>query len=97
VSKLGKRLISSVKKTRAALRAGAALRVHVPADVDVKKIRKNLHMSQNDFAARFGIPQGTLKDWEQRRRKPDSPARVLLMVIDKQPEAVQRALSESLG
>jgi putative transcriptional regulator len=92
MSKIGKRLIASVQKTRATLRAGGSLKMHVPADVDARKIRQKLHMSQSDFAARFGIPEGTLKDWEQRRRKPEGPARVLLMVIAKDPEAVSRAL-----
>jgi putative transcriptional regulator len=49
-------------------------------------------MSQNAFAARFGILPSTLRDWEQNRRHPDGAARVLLMVIDKEPDAVTRAL-----
>jgi putative transcriptional regulator len=95
MSKLGKRLIASVKETRAILRGkggAATLRVHVPADVDVQGIRKRLGVSQAQFSARFGISPGTLRDWEQHRKKPEGPARVLLMVIDKEPEAVQRAL-----
>jgi len=50
-------------------------------------------MSQNAFAARFGILPSTLRDWEQNRRHPDGAARVLLMVIDKEPDAVTRALA----
>jgi putative transcriptional regulator len=50
-------------------------------------------MSQNAFAARFGILPSTLRDWEQNRRQPDGAARVLLMVIDKEPDAVTRALT----
>ena len=50
-------------------------------------------MSQNGFAARFGILPSTLRDWEQNRRHPDGAARVLLMVIDKEPDAVFRALA----
>jgi putative transcriptional regulator len=95
MSRLGKRLIASVKKARANLQAGGILRVHVPADVDAKKIRQRLHMSQSVFAARFGIPEGTLKDWEQRRRKPEGPARAYLMVIARNPDAVRRALENS--
>jgi putative transcriptional regulator len=49
-------------------------------------------MSQNAFAARFGILPSTLRDWEQNRCHPDGATRVLLMVIDKKPDAVtQRA------
>jgi putative transcriptional regulator len=44
-------------------------------------------------AARFGILPATLRDWEQNRRHPDGAARVLLMVIDKEPDAVTRALA----
>ena len=60
--------------------------------LDVQGIRKKLALSQAEFASRFGIAEGTLKDWEQHRKRPEGPARVLLMVIDKEPEAVQRAL-----
>ena len=70
----------------------ATYRVHVPSSIDVRKIRKRLGMSQTEFAARFGIAPGTLRDWEQRRKTPDGAARVLLMVIDKEPKAVLRAL-----
>jgi putative transcriptional regulator len=50
-------------------------------------------MSQGDFAARFGISPATLRNWEQGRRQPEGPARVLLAIIDREPQAVQRALS----
>jgi putative transcriptional regulator len=98
MSKLGKRLIASVKEARAVLRGkarGSTMRVHVPADVDVRTIRKKLGVSQSEFAARFGISPGTLRDWEQRRKKPEGPARVLLKVIEKEPEAVRRALEHA--
>jgi putative transcriptional regulator len=64
----------------------------VPAEIDVQRIRRSLHLSQNEFASRFGISPGTLRDWEQGRKKPEGPARVLLMVIAKDPKAVTRAL-----
>ena len=72
---------------------GRATVVHVPEQVDVKAIRKRLGLSQTAFAARFGISPSTLRDWEQNRRQPEGPARVLLTVIDREPEAVERALS----
>lgn len=68
-------------------------RVFVPADVDVKAIRARMGLSQNAFAARFGFSSAAVRDWEQRRRKPEATARVLLTLIDKEPEAVQRALA----
>ena len=67
-------------------------RVHVFAPVDIVAARKKLGMSQNKFAETFGISPGTLRGWEQGRREPDGPARVLLRVIDREPEAVKRAL-----
>ena len=67
--------------------------VIVPKQVDVKAIRKRLGMTQTSFAARFGISLGALRDWEQNRRQPEGPARVLLTVIDHEPEAVERALA----
>ena len=73
----------------------ASYRVHVPADVDVARIRRKLKLSQSDFAARFGIAPGTLRDWEQKRKRPEGPARVLLVVIEREPDAVERAIRAS--
>jgi putative transcriptional regulator len=96
MSKFGKRLIASAKQARLIARGKAdpaTYRVHIPAKVDVAAIRKRTKLSQNAFAARFGITPATLKDWEQHRREPEGPARTLLLIIDKEPEAVSRALS----
>jgi putative transcriptional regulator len=73
----------------------ASYRVHVPADVDVGRIRRKLKLSQSEFAARFGIAPGTLRDWEQKRKRPEGPARVLLIVIEREPDAVDRAIRAS--
>jgi len=51
--------------------------------------------SQSQFAEHFGIKLDTLQDWEQGRRVPDGPARAFLIVIDREPEAVHRALALS--
>ena len=59
----------------------------------VKIIRRALRLSQEDFAARFHIPIGTLRDWEQGRKDPDAAARAYLIVIGRNPEAVRQALS----
>ena len=58
----------------------------------VKIIRRALGLSQDDFAARYHIPIGTLHDWEQGRAVPDQAARAYLTVIARNPEAVQKAL-----
>ena len=59
----------------------------------VKIIRRALGISQEDFAARYHIPIGTLRDWEQGRVAPDQAARAYLTVIARDPEAVRKALS----
>src|SRR5436305_5249324 len=58
----------------------------------VKIIRRALGLSQDDFAARYRIPIGTLRDWEQGRAVPDQAARAYLTVIARDPEAVRKAL-----
>ena len=55
-------------------------------------IRRALKLSQEEFAARFHIPPGTLRDWEQGRSEPDAAARAYLRVIAREPEVVPRAL-----
>jgi len=59
----------------------------------VKIIRRALGISQEDFAARFHIPIGTLRDWEHGRVAPDQAARAYLTVIARNPEAVRKALN----
>lgn len=62
----------------------------------VKVIRRALGLSQEDFAAKFHIPLGTLRDWEQSRKEPDAAARAYLVVIARNPSAVNEALHPSL-
>lgn len=69
-----------------------AYRVHVPAHVDVKAIRKRLGMTQQVFAARFGFSINTLRHWEQSKRKPEGPTRAYLLVIERAPQVVQKVL-----
>ncbi|MGP8243890.1 MAG: helix-turn-helix domain-containing protein [Bryobacteraceae bacterium] len=65
--------------------------VDVPT-TDVRAVRRKLGLSQSEFANRFGFGSATLKNWEQGRTRPDGPARVLLAVIARHPEAVEDAL-----
>ena len=60
--------------------------------VDIKAIRRKLHVSQSQFAGLIGVSVDTLQNWEQGRREPDGPARALLRVADKKPKAVLEAL-----
>lgn len=59
----------------------------------VKIIRRALKLSQDEFAARFRIPVGTLRDWEQGRKEPDAATRAYLIVIGRDPDAVSKALA----
>ncbi len=58
----------------------------------VRTVRKRLGISQAAFAARYRIPVGTLRDWEQARKHPDAPALAYLQVIAKEPDVTARAL-----
>ena len=66
--------------------------VHIPAEIDVKAIRSRLSLTQQQFATRFGFNITTLRHGEQGRRVPDGTARAYLRVIDREPQAVQKAL-----
>ena len=58
----------------------------------VRALRKKLNLTQEEFAARFHLPLGTVRDWEQGAHRPDKAAQVLLRVIARDPDAVARAL-----
>lgn len=68
-------------------------RAHSPEKIDVKAIRTKLHISQKQFAYYFGVSIRTIQEWEQHRRNPTSTARNFLKVIEREPKAVQKALS----
>ncbi len=68
-------------------------RVHIPAEVNVKKIRRRLGLSQEAFAETYGFALSAVRDWEQGRRRPERSARILLKIVEKEPEAVTRALA----
>lgn len=63
--------------------------------VNVKKLRDRLGLTQEEFATRYRIPVGTLRDWEQGRKRPDAPARAYLTVIARDPHTVASLLGEA--
>lgn len=65
--------------------------VRVP-HVDVQLLRKQMRLSQDEFAAKFGFAPASVRNWEQGRRQPEGPARVLLAVIARHPEVVEEVL-----
>jgi putative transcriptional regulator len=92
---LGKRLLRASKEARAIVRGEAnpsTYRIHVPADIDVKRLRRRLRLSQAEFAQRFGFTPARIRDWEQGRSRPDGAVRAYLMVIEREPHVVERAL-----
>ncbi len=90
-------LLESVREGGEILRgerqAARSFRFDVP---DVRSVREKSGLSQSRFAALMGISVGTLRNWEQGRRKPEGSARVLLRVVSRHPEAVLDAV-ESLA
>lgn len=90
--------MSDVKRCEAALNDPDALPLteedfkRMKRTPQVRIIRRALGLSQEEFAGRFHIPLGTLRDWEQGRKAPDTAARAYLKVIGHNPKAVMAAL-----
>ena len=88
-------LVESVRQGGAILRGKAKpSRAFEVAAPDVKRIRAQYQLSQNEFAALLGISVATLRNWEQGRRAPEGPARILLQVAAKHPDAVGTSYSQ---
>lgn len=82
-------LVASVKEGSSILRGEVPpARIFVVDGPNIKRLRANYRLSQNEFAALLGISVATLRNWEQGRREPEGPARVLLQVAARHPEAV---------
>jgi putative transcriptional regulator len=82
-------LLESVKQGGAIMKGSRkASRVYEFPESEVKKLRDNYGLSQDKFASLMGISVATLRNWEQGRRKPEGPAKVLLMVAARHPEVL---------
>jgi putative transcriptional regulator len=68
------------------------MRLRIPHKVDVSAVRRRMGLSQAAFSRRIGVSPGTLRNWEQGRRTPDGPARVLLALLDCNPRIVEETL-----
>jgi DNA-binding transcriptional regulator YiaG len=91
----GRELLTAFKEVRDHRKGKIALptrEVEIMSAARVKQIRKSVARSPIEFCKRFGVPARTVEGWEQGK-KVDVAARVLLMVIEKYPEAVEKALS----
>ena len=82
-------LIGSVKEMKM-IKAGKAKpsRSFKYEEHEIKEIRNKYELTQDQFAEMIGISLGTLRNWEQGRRKPEGPAKVLLRIIDQYPKAI---------
>ena len=92
---LGKEIEAALGEVLAHVRGEIALPCRIvddPTAARIRALRDDMKLSRQKFAERFGLDARTLQDWEQGRRVPDRAARVLLTVIDREPEAVVRAL-----
>ena len=91
------RLIESAKEALAIAKGEAdpaTYRINVPSSIDVRGMRRRLGMTQQTFADAFGFTIAQLRDWEQGRATPTHAARAYLLVIEREPEAVRRALQK---
>ena len=102
MSELGKELIEGMKQAVAYARGDAdekefrvtQVEVETP---DIKAIRQRMKMTQQEFADFLGLSVHTLGKWERGERQPEGAARVLLTIVEHEPEAVLRALHEKNG
>ena len=98
MSKLGDDLLQSMAQALAhAQGKRVRARVHKVAvkPADVQRARKRLGLSQDEFAEAFGVSASTLRKWEQGQRAPTGAAKTLLKIVEREPRAVIRALSQS--
>jgi len=94
MSKAGDGILSGAREALAYARgARHGFKVHIPAEVDIRAIRGRTGLSQMKFATRYGFSVDSLRNWEQGRRRPDPAARAYLMIIEREPAAVERALA----
>jgi putative transcriptional regulator len=96
MSKLGDELVQSIAQALAhAQGKRTGVRVHKVAvkPEAIQKARKRLGLSQDQFAIVFGVSASTLRKWEQGQRSPAGAAKTLLKIIDREPQAVARALN----
>jgi putative transcriptional regulator len=96
MSELGESVIKGMEEALAFAKGednGAV--VHIPEEINVRRIRLKLNMTQKVFADYFGVSARTVQDWEQGRRVPSGASKNFLCVIDREPEAVRRALTQN--
>ncbi len=95
MSKLFEEMVQGTSEARAYMEGERnGFKVKLPDTVDVRGIRKRLHLSQHRFADAFGLSVDAVRHWESGRRSPEAAARALLVVIAHDPEFVMEALAQ---
>jgi putative transcriptional regulator len=94
MSKASERIMQGLREAAGHARGErvTGLRLHVPKNIDVSAIRRKTGLSQEKFSARIGVSTGTLRNWEQGRRTPEGPARVLLAMLARNPRLVEETI-----
>src|SRR5258708_2849625 len=94
MSKAAQRIMHGLRGTETHARGEKVhgLRLHVPKKINVSAIRRRTGLSQEAFSTRIGVSAGTLRNWEQGRRNPEGPARVLLAMLARNPHLVEETL-----
>ncbi|HSW69451.1 MAG TPA: type II toxin-antitoxin system MqsA family antitoxin [Gammaproteobacteria bacterium] len=94
---IGNEMIQSmqdaVKYMRGKKKKAVTHKVVIPDIIDVKSIRKNLNLSRPEFADRYGFSSRTLQHWEQGDRRPHGAAKVLLVLLQREPEVIEQILN----
>lgn len=89
--------ISAGLEDAIAFARGDVSRGRIAKPLDVRAIRSATKKTQKQFADAYQLPVGTVRDWEQNRRHPDAPARVLLSLIQAEPETVEHLVAKARG
>lgn len=77
-----------------AFAGGDQTRGRVAKTIDIKSLRERIGKTQDQFSDEFRLPIGTVRDWEQHRREPDTASKVYLSMIEADPEAVKEILAK---
>ncbi|NVO16084.1 MAG: helix-turn-helix domain-containing protein [Rhodoplanes sp.] len=96
MSRAADRIVRGLREAAAHARGEdvPGIRINVPNAIDVHAIRRKTGLTQEAFSSRIGVSTGTLRNWEQGRRMPEGPARVLLALLARNPHIVEDMLAD---
>jgi putative transcriptional regulator len=98
MTKAGNRLLDAAREMAAIAKGELEpFSMHIPAEIDVRAIRRKLELSQDGFATIFGFTINQIRDWEQGRTRPIQSDRAYLLLIDRHPKQVLDLLRTTLS